>query len=474
MISAIAGRTLEDADLKLSILAVGDDDQNIYAFRGTNVEFIRRFKQDYNAEVHYLVENYRSTRYIIEAANRVIEANTVRMKTDQPIRIDRHREMLPAGGEFGQSDVSTKGKVQVIQVRDANAQAEATVKEIQRLRDLGVRDWSQIAVLSSTHRELAQVRMLMEVLNVPVRWMAQRDKMVPLHQVREIRRFLVHLEQIRTQLKRASALQADAGEMYRQETGNPWVKFLTDLLESWREESSDAELAIHEVLEFLYEACSESRQEFSYGDGVTLSTVHSAKGTEYNHVLLIGAWSARQSPVKLEENRRAFYVGVTRARQSLSILDRLDVRPSLPEMVDGTATVIRQFPHDPVAPSKKSLNYEILSLEDIHLGYPGRFNGDAPIHAALSRLSPGDELVLRFSDGNGLGFFNKEGVCVSRLSRKGEAEWRHRVRVVKTVRVLAMAVRTAAQDTDIGRREQYQVKEWEVPVLEVVCKSSAE
>ena len=62
MISAIAGRTLDDADLKLSILAVGDDDQNIYTFRGANVEFIRRFQQDYEAEVHYLVENYRSTR----------------------------------------------------------------------------------------------------------------------------------------------------------------------------------------------------------------------------------------------------------------------------------------------------------------------------------------------------------------------------------------------------------------------------
>ena len=70
MISAIAGRTLDDPDQKLSILAVGDDDQNIYTFRGANVEFIRRFQQDYEAEVHYLVENYRSTRYIIEAANR--------------------------------------------------------------------------------------------------------------------------------------------------------------------------------------------------------------------------------------------------------------------------------------------------------------------------------------------------------------------------------------------------------------------
>ena len=106
MISAIAGRTLDDADQKLSILAVGDDDQNIYAFRGANVEFIRRFQQDYDAEVHYLVENYRSTRHIIEAANQLIAANADRMKTDHPIRIDRHREMLAPGGEFGRRDTA--------------------------------------------------------------------------------------------------------------------------------------------------------------------------------------------------------------------------------------------------------------------------------------------------------------------------------------------------------------------------------
>jgi len=69
-----------------------------------NVQFIQRFQQDYEAEVHYLVENYRSTRYIIEAANRLIAANVDRMKTRHPIRIDRHRELLGPGGEFGRRD----------------------------------------------------------------------------------------------------------------------------------------------------------------------------------------------------------------------------------------------------------------------------------------------------------------------------------------------------------------------------------
>ena len=47
LISALAGRTLGDENDKLSLLAVGDDDQNIYAFNGSSVEFIRRFEADY-------------------------------------------------------------------------------------------------------------------------------------------------------------------------------------------------------------------------------------------------------------------------------------------------------------------------------------------------------------------------------------------------------------------------------------------
>lgn len=468
LISAITGRTLEDADLKLSILAVGDDDQNIYSFRGTNVEFIRRFKQDYNAEVHYLVENYRSTRYIIETANRMIQANAVRMKTDQPIRIDRSREILPAGGEFGQCDTLTGGKVQLIQVRDAFVQAEATVSEIRRLRDLGVRDWAQIAVLSSTHRELAQVRMLMESLNIPVRWMAHRDGMVPLHRIREIRKFLQHLEQMRSQLKRASALQADVRATFGQGTENPWVQFLSGLLESWLEESSDAELAVQDALEFLYEACSESREEFSYGPGVTLSTVHSAKGTEYNHVLLIGEWPALQNPAKLEERRRALYVGMTRARQSLSVFDRLDVRPSLPETISGYAATTRQFTSDTIGAKQKSFSYEILGMEDIHLGYPGKFPQDAIIHTALARLHPGDRVEMRPAEAKVLGLFDKTGVCVCRLSRKGNADWSSRLSNIREIRILAMSCRTADQDADTDRRESYEVDWWEVPVAEIV------
>ena len=98
LVSAIAGRALAEADGRLTIMAVGDDDQNIYAFRGANVQFIRRFQADYGATITYLVENYRSSRHIIGAANQLIGRNHDRMKGGYPIRIDRVRQDQPAGG----------------------------------------------------------------------------------------------------------------------------------------------------------------------------------------------------------------------------------------------------------------------------------------------------------------------------------------------------------------------------------------
>jgi ATP-dependent DNA helicase RecQ len=471
LISALAGRTLDDSDLKLSILAVGDDDQNIYSFRGTNVEFIRRFQNDYGAEVHYLVENYRSTRCIIEAANQLIAANTDRMKTDHPIRIDRHRELQPAGGEFEQRDDLARGKVQVIRVPNEASQAHAVVAEIRRLRQLGVTHYSSIAVLSRTHRELAQVRELAERHDIPVRWWADRDKMPPLHQVREIQGFLRRLAERRNALVRAQELSCWTDDLLRETPGNPWIQFLRRLVEVWVSESDNAELPMQEVLEFLYEACAESRREFSYGEGVALSTVHAAKGTEYDHVLLIGAWPLEQPRDKQEEPRRTFYVGMTRARQTLAVFDQVHVRPSLPDTLRGTAVLPRDTSLTPTGERLLTMNYSVLGLEDINLGYAGYFEKDHPIHAALANLSPGDRLHMR-RENHGVGLFDLQGACVARLSQKAEALWLNRLQAVRDVRVLALLQRSAEQDDDLARRERCRVSEWEIPFVEVVCETT--
>ena len=95
LISALAGRTLAEADDRLSLFAVGDDGQNIYAFNGASTEFIRRFETDYGARPSYLTDNYRSTGNIIAAANAVIEPARDRMKEDHPIVVNRTRTQDP-------------------------------------------------------------------------------------------------------------------------------------------------------------------------------------------------------------------------------------------------------------------------------------------------------------------------------------------------------------------------------------------
>ena len=47
LISALAGRTKTDQDRRLNLFAVGDDDQNIYAFSGSSSQYIKRFEDDY-------------------------------------------------------------------------------------------------------------------------------------------------------------------------------------------------------------------------------------------------------------------------------------------------------------------------------------------------------------------------------------------------------------------------------------------
>jgi ATP-dependent DNA helicase RecQ len=378
--------------------------------------------------------------------------------------------MLPAGGDFARRDSLTKGKVQVIGVPDTTEQAHAVLTELHRLQDVGVSDWSTVAVLSSTHRDLALVRALAEALGVPVRWNAGKAAMPALHQIREIRRFLQLLSGSRSRLHRASDLSGMADGLFPQAGTNPWVAFLHQLLAAWKIETQDAELPVTDALEFFYEACMEGRREFNCGDGVVLSTVHSAKGTEHDHVLLVGPWPMDRNRARQEEERRAFYVGMTRARKTLAVFDRLDVAPSLPgTLAEGPSLLRRWANQPPVNGPMEPLDYKVLGLGDIYLGYPGLFAATHPIHLALGALRPGDRLSLRRPKGTELEMCDQQGTCVARLSHGAAERWAPQVRTVLDVRVLAMVHRSAEQDTEPDRRDRYQISDWEVPIVELVA-----
>ncbi len=158
LVTHVARRPGQDGDERATILAVGDDDQTIYEWRAANVEFLRRFEADYGAERCYLAENYRSTGNIVEAANALIGHNRDRMKTGQPIRVDRARADDPPGGGWEKRDGIARGRVSVLEVAGAASQARALLAEIERLRGLDPDpDWQAFAVLGRWRSELSPV-----------------------------------------------------------------------------------------------------------------------------------------------------------------------------------------------------------------------------------------------------------------------------------------------------------------------------
>jgi ATP-dependent DNA helicase RecQ len=190
-------------------------------------------------------------------------------------------------------------------------------------------------------------------------------------------------------------------------------------------------------------------------------------------VLLTGAWPLKPDRAAQEEARRIFYVGMTRARKTLAVFDRMSIRPSLPATLNGPGVIRREFAGQPAATPTSLLNYAVLGLEDIHLGYAGRFPAGHQVHAALSRLEPGNGLEARRLPAGGIGLLTPQGLCVARLSAKADEEWRGRLEAIREARVLALVQRRAGQDPDEARRERYRVAQWEVPLVEVVFEDNA-
>ncbi len=462
LISALAGRTSGDPDRKLAILAVGDDDQNIYAFRKTNVEFIRRFATDYAAQQHFLVENYRSTSNIVAAANTLIAPNRDRMKIAHVIRVDARRVASPPGGAWEVRDPVGRGRVQILAVRDRFAQATAVRDEVLRLRTLDPSvAWSSFAVLSRHRADLDPVRGALEGAGIPVRRTVTRERMPPILRLREVAALIDALHAQGTKDVDGGDLRALLAAVCAGD--NPWVRLLDDIIESWITETSGAPQPARDFTEHLIESLIETRRDQTIGWGVLLSTIHGAKGMEFPHVLVLDGGGVREGDKKgtEEEERRVLYVGLTRARETLWLFERSDGRNPFIHSLDGDFSLRRSAPSSPRP--NVAATYEILALTELYVDFAARFVSDDPIHARLRNLQPGD--TVRLEDrSESIVVLDDDGCIVAQLSRIATQAWRPRLNRVRAAHVIAM-VRRRAEDTSSDYPPRCST--WELPVIEV-------
>ncbi len=491
LIGHLAGRREAEQDRRLPILAVGDDDQTIYGWNGASVEFLRRFQKDYpKTAVHFLVENFRSSSAIIACADRLIRHNRGRMKQGHPARADGKRAPEQGGGSAGATGAAHAGRVRLLRVAGAGAQAAAVVEHLLELRRLTPHlDWRRCAVLARTRRELEPIRALCEARELPVIWAADREKLPPLHRVREIAALLRVLEARRGETLRASWLLAQtACGVPAEPAANPWTALLREILHEWQDETADAEVAAGETAEFLFDALAERRREPVRGEGIYLGTVHSAKGLEFSHVVLAdGGWTAKKPDLDDEEaERRLYYVGMTRARHTLGLLARRDEdNPHLRLIEEGAAAaggnartatgnganhdlqVIEPAIEEPPAGILER-RFALLGLGDLFLDYAGRRPPGDPLHARLDRLRPGDPLTAFTTPEGWIDILDASGSPVAALSQSGRDALGGAGRP-DLLRVIAMVERRAS-DSRPDFQKSLRCERWLVPMVEATYR----
>ena len=218
------------------------------------------------------------------------------------------------------------------------------------------------------------------------------------------------------------------------------------------------------VLQWLNEA----RSGQAVGSGVYLGTAHGAKGLEFRVVAVLGDWRVRgDADADSEAERRLYYVAMTRAREVLLLCARRDCPAPMLKRIEGDCRFERPQPPGIELPAAVlAQRYEVLTLEDVYLGYAGLQADGAAIHRALAAAQPGDALTLA-ADGEHLHLLDAGGRRLARLSKAAAARWRARLDRVRRVTLLALVVRRR-EDEDAAYRDRSKRESWLVPVAEVM------
>jgi ATP-dependent DNA helicase RecQ len=346
-------RVLADQNPDMRIIAVGDDDQNIYAFRGASSRYLEQFIAEKNAVLYQLVENFRSRQNLVELTNRFAEKIRRRLK-DTPI----------VARQTG------SGNIRIVRYHSRHL-ISPLVQDLVSTRLAGT-----TCVLTHTNEEALQAAGLLLKNRMPAR-LVQTNEGFNLYNLLEIRYFLDQLRlredtfiiddevwkaagrKLENGFRNSAKLDICMNMIKGFEAASPQKKYRSDLevfiRESRLEDFSDAP-----------------------GDAVLVSTMHKAKGREFDHVFIL----LDNFDLSTDEKKRLLYVAMTRAKQHLTIHLNAPFFDDLP--VQGMARIDnheQQFPPDQLVMQ--------LGHKDIWLDY---FMGR---QREISNLKSGDGLAVR-------------------------------------------------------------------------------
>ena len=331
------------------LFVIGDPDQAIYGFRGSDSRCFDRLKEDRpDTTMICLEENYRSASTLVEAAEAVISRNPGEARHLKAHRGQGEKiRIVEAASEFSEGIFVAKeinrqtGGLDMLEVQKGY---EAETQRRQR-------SFSDIAVLCRTHRQFRILEKCLAKEGIPYVTVGREDFLLD-SAVRGTISFFKSLTEENTQA-RALALKllwgledTEMADRVYQEAKRKYLPLMKKgrpekILKSWQE---DMNLKKHQGMTRLYQmtlsysTMEEFLQDLSLGEegdlirrpqksysagAVSLMTLHGSKGLEFPLVFLCGA---QQGVLPLEkgeyltdqdEERRLFFVGMTRARDQL-------------------------------------------------------------------------------------------------------------------------------------------------------------
>lgn len=473
LISALAGRTRVDEDGRISLFAVGDDDQNIYAFNGASVEFIRRFESDYAAKPAFLISNYRSSAHIIEAANLMIAPAASRMKKDRPITIDTARAKQASGGEWRRIDPVGQGRVQILPAgADERTQALAVMAEFERMSRLVQApeygwDWARCAVIAREWKSLDAVRCYCELKGIPVQQAGEDSN--GFWSLRETQLLINWLRARPSRLVDAATILKWLDAKLNGQRNGHWWDYLREALAEYSLDVGDADLPLDHFLEWLAEWGREARRRQT---GLLLLTAHKAKGLEFDHVAVLdGDWLRTGANEDADATRRLYYVAMTRARKTL-MLARFDRAHGLLDALPESAAILHR-PSAALPPLMPELSYRYrrLGWAEINLDFAGSRPPNHPVHRAIASLSVGCPLsLLQESAGNWV-LNDARGAIVGKLSRSFKPPVGMRCIDASVASIHVRHIRDVGEEHK--SRISDQCESWEMIVPELVFSPAA-
>jgi len=362
-----------------NVLVVGDDSQSIYSFRGATIDNIFEFKEEFDPKVFKLETNYRSTNSILSIANQSIENNE--KKFEKELKAVKDQGVTPAvvpledpnqQAEFIAQrvlelnkeglDLSDIGVLYRSHFHSTELEMQLAQKGIPYIIRSGMRfherkhikdtlafyrillnpreeiSWRRLLEMQpgvgqvyagKIYSQISQQKDLDAVKNLRPKGISNKAER-GWRQLRNVIREVLSLWEERPDNYLKKITEAILDEWYYSYLSASYedaeerledIKHLSTLLEKY----DDVEKFLSDVS--LSESFSAQRSEGyqeGYEDSLVLSTVHQAKGLEWHTVFVIGLidgwfphWKSNNSKKDLEEERRIFYVAVTRAEQQL-------------------------------------------------------------------------------------------------------------------------------------------------------------